>query len=106
MSTLITGRFLAHNRLDQNDRNIIGLNLRIGKLQLTEPTIIQSAMLARADRAAVSFGFKRLLAGRAELAEQEELQNVQAFEAELINFIRSVGIGRVIDAAVKAEAKD
>jgi hypothetical protein len=115
----ITGRFLAHNRLDQIDRDFLGADLHAGKLLLIEPTLGQCSMLVRANRIAVSWAFKRL-GERAEIqagyiplvppkiTEQDRRQNAQAFidaipEADLINFVRSVGVGRILDAAVKAE---
>jgi hypothetical protein len=118
----VTGRELAHSPKGLIRRAFDAADLYLGAKQFTEPTVVQSALLARVNRTYVHWAIKRqaertqIEAGlvplvpppaRRILREAPDDIPVPAIaipDVELIDFVRSVGVDRVLNAAVMAEA--
>jgi hypothetical protein len=117
-SAPISGHCLAFNRHDRVGRAFIAADLYRGILRLTEPTKLQSAFLARVNPTYVHWAVKR----QAERAEIEagliplvppqfiapKANTLPAVtdvdDAAVVNFVRRVGVTRVLEAAVVVEA--
>lgn len=122
MAAPVFGRALAHSRLDLIRRSFIARDLCASVLRLTEPTQLQAAFLARVNPTYVHWAIKRS-AERTEIeagliplvparfvipktngntlpvAKPTEIDN-----SAIVSFVRSVGINRVLEAAVAVEA--
>jgi hypothetical protein len=117
----ISGRFLAHNRHNRVVRAFIAADLHAGTKRLIKPTLVQSALLAGVNRTYAHWADKR----QAERAEIEagliplvpapvigpkvngnmlSAPLAEIEDSEVINFVRSVGVNRVLEAAVMVEA--
>ena len=116
-----TGRFLAHNRAGLVTRAFVAADLYSGAKALTKPTMTQSAFLARVSDTYGWWALKRM----AERAEIEAgliplvppahakpngsngaplVTVVDVADAELVEFVRSLGVERVLQAACLVEA--
>jgi hypothetical protein len=118
-SAPISGHCLAFNRHDRIGRAFVAADLFRGILRLTEPTKLQSAFLARVNPTYVHWAVKRQ-AERAEIeagliplvpaplvpkANGNTLPAVtDVDDATVVNFVRRVGVTRVLEAAVVVEA--
>ena len=117
----IAGRFLAHNRHNRVVRAFIAADLHAGIKRLIRPTLVQSALLAgvnrtyafwadkrRAERAEIEAGLIPLVpASSVPKANGSTLPmsiTVQIPDCDLIDFVRTVGVNRVLEAAVAVEA--
>jgi hypothetical protein len=113
----VTGHYLAQNRkLSIVQRAYLGADLHNGKCLLAAPTVLQSAMLARVNVTYVHHALKQA-ANRYDI-ERGLLPLVPPVnpppvkhppvplvdDAEILNFVRKVGVPRVLDAAVAVEA--
>ena len=133
-SASIPGSYLAYNQLSLIERAFLAADLHLGAKRPTALTQQQSATLARVNRTYVHWAVKRQ-AERAEIergliplvpahlgrktnghdnrptinaikALQDTLRSIPILDSELINFVRSVGVNRVLEAAVAAEAAE
>ena len=118
-STPITGRFLAFNKHDRIAHAFYGADLVLGKSRLEDPTILQAAKLCRVNPTYVHWALKRQ-AERADIelgliplvptpsivpkAKGTTLTTPSGIDDALVQFVRSVGINRVLEAACAAEA--
>jgi hypothetical protein len=122
-SAPISGRYLAHNQQALVVRAFFAADLLSGAKQLTNPTLVQSAWLARVNRAYAYWAEKRM-------AERAEIEagliplvpaplvpkangnaspmsiTVQIPDCDLFDFVRTVGVNRVLEAAVAVEAAE
>jgi hypothetical protein len=120
MAAPISGRYLAHNRHDHVAHAFFAGDLVLGKTRLVQPTVTQAAFLAGVNRAYVHWAIKR----------QDERAEIEAGliplvppplpradgnmlpmsitgripDCDLVDFVRSVGVNRVLEAAVAVEA--
>ena len=120
MAAPISGNFLAHNHFDRIGRAFIAADLYLGATQLIKPTVTQTALLAGVNRNYAHCAIKRqaeraeIEAGRIPLvpapfpkANGSTLPasiTGQMPDSDLIDFVRSVGVNRVLEAAVAVEA--
>jgi hypothetical protein len=119
-STPISGLYLAHNHADPIKRAFIAADLVSGVKYLTAPTRTQAAALTRVNCSYVHWAVKRM-AERAEI-ERGHIPLIPRHgevvvpktngatpttngidDAGLVQFVRSVGIDRVIHAAIAVE---
>jgi hypothetical protein len=118
----ITGRFLAHNRKNRIERAFLAADLHTGARVLVDPTISQSAMLAGVNRTYAWWAVQRqaerdeIEAGLIPVLPANQITHaaignnslpapaIEIPDCELIEFVHSVGVDRVLDAAVLAEA--
>jgi hypothetical protein len=122
-STPVTGRFLAHTHLDRVARAFVADDLYTGVKRLVEPTMLQAALLARvspayawaarkrhAERGAIEMGLVPLVPPRLVRPKTNghtlsiPAQAVEIDDSALIDFVHTVGVSRVLDAAVTVEA--
>lgn len=119
-ATPIGGRFLAHTHRDRIARAFIAADLHAGTTQLVRPTMTQSAYLARVNVTYAWWAFRRQAERPA--IERGDIPLVptgitkpnggmlpasitgHVADSEVISFVRSVGINRVLEAAVAVEA--
>jgi hypothetical protein len=120
----ITGRFLAHNRKNRIERAFLAADLHTGAKGLVEPTVSQSALLTDVNRTYAWWAVKRqaertqIEAGLVPLIPASSVAHaangnnglpalaIEIPDFELIEFVCSVGVDRVLDAAVVAEAAE
>ena len=114
----ISGSFLARNRHDAVAHAFFACDLFTGAKRLTKPTMLQAAYLARvnvtyawwafkrqAERAAIEAGLVPLVPSQLVKANGSTLPTVTIIDnAEIVNFVRAVGVNRVLEAAVAVEA--
>ena len=116
----LSGRFLAFNRKSRVVRAFLAADLHSGAKRLVKPTMVQSAFLAGVNRAYAHWAAKRL-AERAEIeagliplvppsvsgANGAMLPaSITGYfaDSDVVDFVRSVGVNRVLEAAVAVEA--
>ena len=118
--TPISGRYLACNKFSPIKRAFIAADLCLGTSFLTAPTQTQSAALARVNTSYLHWALKRITE-RAEI-ERGHVPLIPSHgevvvpktngathttngidDAGLVQFVRSVGIDRVIHAAIAVE---
>jgi hypothetical protein len=114
----ISGNFLSHNRHDAVGKAFVGAGLVHKARVLTDPTIVQAAMLARVNRTYVFWAVKRweqrekILAGLLPLVPPFIPKPVTLItpetitDAELAEVIRKAGITRTLDVAAMVEAAE
>jgi hypothetical protein len=119
----ITGRFLAHNRLSRVSRAFIAADLHSGDKALTKPTMLQAALLARVNSAYAWWAEKRqaerpaILRGEIPLVPPHSLaprtngNGTSLLPAEipdhaLVDLVRRIGVSKLLDIAVMAEAAE
>jgi hypothetical protein len=111
---------LAHTRKSRVERAFLAADLHTGAKVLVAPTIVQSALLVGVNRTDAHCAAKRqrerslIEQGLIPLMPSPHLaletngnlpmSTIDIPDAELVNFVRSVGVNRVLDAAVLAEA--
>jgi hypothetical protein len=118
----LSGRFLAHNHAGPIARAFLAADLISGVKYFTAPTLLQAAALARVNRTYVQAALKRqaeraeIEAGRIPLILPPSESVVPKMngttltatsgidDAELVQLVRCVGINRVLEAAIQAEA--
>jgi hypothetical protein len=118
----VTGGFLAHNGLNPVGRAFLAADLHAGVKALPDPTMTQSAYLARvnvtyawwahkrqAERAAIEAGLVPLLPARPVVLKTNGnmlavQQSTTIADSELIDIARYVGSDRMLAAAMVAEA--
>ena len=117
----ISGNFLAHNHFDRIGRAFIAADLYLGATQLIKPTVTQTALLAGVNRNYAHCAIKRqaeraeIEAGLIPLVPAPPVSKAngstlpasitgQMPDSDLIDFVRSVGVNRVLEAAVAVEA--
>ena len=116
----LSGRFLAFNRKSRVVRAFLAADLHSGAKRLVKPTMVQSAFLAGVNRAYAHWAANRQ-------AERSEIEagliplvppsvsklngtllpaSITGFvsDSDVVDFVRSVGINRVLEAAVTVEA--
>jgi hypothetical protein len=117
--TPICGTYLCHNHLDIAGRARLAVGLHYGAKQLVFPTMVQAAWLARVSTASAWLEHRR----RIERAAPSKTSVAVATEASpsatngqppatqapinndaVIEFVRTVGVSRVLEAAVAVEA--
>ena len=122
-STPVTGQYLAHTQKSLVERAFIGADLFTGAKHLTSPTLVQSSCLAKVNRTYVWWATRRqaerteIEARRIPLVPPSHLApkacgniddlpvpKIEIPDFELVEFVRAVGVSRVLDAAVLAEA--
>lgn len=115
-STPITGRHLAHNRSSIVERAYLSADLHVGARFLVAPTVLQAAALARVNVTYVHHALKQ--AGNRFWIENGHMPLVPPRikepkvpmvpevydQAAIIDFVRRIGIGPVLDAACAVEA--
>ena len=117
-STLIPGSYLARNKLGLIERAFIAADLHLGAKDLVSPTQIQSAALSRvnhnyvywavkryAERADIERGLVPLIPPQGEPATPKTNGTTTSGidDSSLVQLVRSVGIDRVIHAAIAVE---
>jgi hypothetical protein len=121
-STSLSGRFLAHNHAGPIPRAFLAAELISGAKYLTAPTLIQAAALARVNRTYVQWALKHqaeraeIEAGRIPLIPPQGQFVVpktngttlpampEIDDAGLVQLVRSVGVDRMFEAVVAADA--
>ena len=119
VSTLC-GRFLAHNQKSRVVRAFYAADLHSGGTLLVKPTMLQAAFIARvspayawaaekrmAERFEIEFGYVPLVPPSVSKANGNTLPasiTGHVADSDVIAFVRSVGINRVLEAAVAVEA--
>jgi hypothetical protein len=119
--TPISGRYLAYNHAGPVKRAFIAADLHLGASFLTAPTQTQAAALARvnssyvcwalkrqAERAEIERGHTPLIPPHGEVVVPKTNGTTHTTasgidDAGLVQFVRSVGIDRVIHAAIAVE---
>jgi hypothetical protein len=114
-----TGRFLAFNRKSPVVRAFYAADLHSGAKQLVKPTMVQSAFLAgvnrayahwaanrQAERADIERGLIPLVPSGSKLNGTMLPASITGHiaDSDVIDFVRSVGVNRVLEAAVAVEA--
>jgi hypothetical protein len=114
----VTGQYLSRARWTRRERDFIGRDLYRGVKQLVEPTLAQAAFLAGSNVSAVWWACQRenyrdeITSGLLPLVPPHPKKKPPLLipsvydDAEIIAFVRSVGIPRVLDAAVAVEAAE
>jgi hypothetical protein len=115
----ITGRYLSHNGESRVVRAFLAADLHSGAKQLVKPTMLQSAFLAGVNRTYAHWATKRqaerfeIEAGLVPLVPPPVSKANGSMlpmsitgmpDAELIDFVKSIGINRVLNAACAVEA--
>jgi hypothetical protein len=116
-STAVTGRYLAHNRLDPIERAFLAHDLYTGAKVLVNPVMTQCASLARAnetyawwahhrshERAAIIARIIPLVPPRLVKVASVPAVPGEIDQAVLIDIIRLAGIDRTLEAAAVVEA--
>jgi hypothetical protein len=111
--TVISGRRLAHNKYDSVGRAFLAVDINSGAVVPTKFTMTQAARLARvsvtlawwakrrqAERAAIEAGLIPLVPPRLIVPKNDEM----VADFVVLDFVRKVGIQKVLDAAVAIEA--
>lgn len=113
VNSTVTGRYLAHNHLGRVQKAFLARDLSVGAKQLVGPTILQAAMLARVNVTYVHWAIKQatnrfeIEAGYLPLVPSRVVKSTTPIsDPEVIDFIRTVGVSRVIDAACVIEAAE
>jgi hypothetical protein len=104
----IRGRYLAHNRLTPVKRAFIAADLKLGTRQLVELTTTQAARLARTNTAYVWHALQRMNERAAIEAEITPLVPPHpspsiVSDNEVADFVRRVGVDRLLNAACQIE---
>jgi hypothetical protein len=119
----LSGRYLAHNRESLVVRAFMAADLVTGRRRLERPTRLQAAALARVNPTYVTWAQKRMAerwlieAGFVPLVPASIVPklNVNTLpvpitgrmpDSDLVDFVRSVGVNRVLEAAVAVEAAE
>jgi hypothetical protein len=115
----LAGRYLAHTQQPRVRRAFLAAELHRGTKRLDRPTRLQSALLARVspayaywaerrmhERAAIEAGYLPLVPPRLVKANGGALPaSITGMpDSDLIDFVKSVGVNRVLEAAVAVEA--
>jgi len=116
----LTGRFLAHNQQSRVVRAFLAADLHSGTKQPVKLTMVQAAYLARVspayawaaekrmeERPAIEAGYVPLVpAGAARTNGNMLPMSITGLmpDSDLIDFVRRVGVNRVLEAAVAVEA--
>ena len=116
VNSTVTGQYLSRARWTRRERYFVGADLYRGVKQLIEPTLAQAAFLAGSNVSAVWWACQRedhrdeIIPGLMPLMpprpKKPQLPVPMVDDAEIISFVRTVGIGRVLDAAVAVEAAE
>ena len=116
---VLTGHYLARNRESCAIRAFFGADLHLGARRFGRPTRLQSAYLARVSpayvlwaerrqeqRAAIERGLIPLVPPQyvAPKTNGSTLPVTSIDDAVIMNFVRTVGVNRVLEAAVAVEA--
>lgn len=112
--TPITGRALCHSTAPLVERAFVAWDLISGAHYLVSPTITQAAGLARVNRTYAFWAGQReahraqILSGELPLvpARPKPLLVPAVDDAVILDFVKQVGIDRVLNAAVAAEAAE
>jgi hypothetical protein len=113
--TPISGSFLAHNHAGMAARAFTAADLVRGVKYPFKLTQVQAAALARVNRNAVYWALKQealradIEAGRIPLIPNPKTNGMTASgidDAGLVRFVRSVGVHRMFEAVVAAEAAE
>ena len=132
MPAPISGRYLAHNHLSPVKRAFGAADTKLGKYRPTDLTVLQCAGLWRVNPTYTHWAIKRqaeraeIVAGRIPLVPahlgrkanghdnrptinaiktlQNALRSIPILDSDLIDLVRSVGVNRVFEAVVAAEA--
>src|SRR5262245_32227416 len=105
----LSGRYFAHNRLARMQRAYLAADLHSGKVRLTAPTLVQAASIARVDRTAAWWASNRqeeraaIVSGLLPLvpprpSNKPSLPVPVVDDAKIVDFVRTVGVSRVLDA--------
>jgi hypothetical protein len=110
-STAVTGNHLAYGHKSLTARAFLAADLFTGAKYLTTPTIVQSAYLANVNRTYAWWATKRqaertaIEAGLIPLVPPRVKPTpIPIDDMELVAIARAVGVDRMINAAVMAEA--
>jgi hypothetical protein len=119
----ITGRFAAHTHLDRVSRAFLAADLHSGAKRLVRPTMTQCAAIARvnvsycwwaerrmAERTAIESGAIPLVPAPVHKNSNGTVVPIspagQMPDPALIDFVRNVGVTRVLEAACAVEAAE
>ena len=108
----LSGRHLAHAPLSLVERAFLAADLVTGAKYLVDPTQTQGAALARVNRTYVYWAVKRQAArwnierGLIPLIPTGTTPESGIDDPGLVRLVRSVGVNRVLDAAIAAEAAE
>jgi hypothetical protein len=113
----VSGNLLSHNRWDPIGKAFMAADLYLGKRILRDPTIVQSALLARVNRTYAFHAIQRQ-AQRAEIeagliplvppvtAKPVLLTDDMIPDSELTDIVRKAGVARILDVAAQLEAAE
>jgi hypothetical protein len=109
--TPLRGRYLRRSLNSKLKAAFVGADLYRGDTQLVEPSLMQAAFITGSEVSAVWWALQRgefrseICLGLMPLAPSRASKaKAPISDPEVINFVRTVGIGRVLDAAVAVEA--
>jgi hypothetical protein len=116
----VSGRFLAHNHHDRVAHAFMAADLVGGRTHLVRPTVTQAAFLAGVNRAYAHWAIKRqderaaIESGLIPLVPAPSPKANGGMlpmsitgrmpDSDLVDFVKSVGVERVLEAAVAVEA--
>jgi len=107
----LTGRFLAHNHRSLTEKAYIAVDLHKGASVLVQPTVLQSAVLARVNPTYVHYALNQATY-RFEiehhlkpLVPPKKLPIPAVYDqAQIIAFVKAVGVTAVLEAACAVES--
>jgi hypothetical protein len=121
----ITGQYLDHTQKSRVERAFIAADLFVGAKHIINPTLVQSAYVASVNRTYAWWATKRqaerveIEAGLIPLVPPSHfapkacstvntlpVPQIEIPDRALVEFVRAIGVGRVLDAAVLAEAAE
>ena len=114
----LRGRYLCRSLDSKAKAAFVGADLYRGTSRLIEPSLAQAAFITGSDVTAVWWALRReeyrseICRRLMPLMPARPKKNGKALsvpmvdDAEIINFVRNVGIGRVLDAACAVEAAE
>jgi hypothetical protein len=118
----VTGKFLSFNHRNRVERAFVAVDLFLGAKRLTDPTMVQSAWLARvnatyawwaygrlADRVLLELGVLPFGPPKSAVAQPTNgavpvTTLAPEVDAGLVELVRTVGVDKVLNAAIAAEA--
>jgi len=110
VNSTVTGQYLSRARLTRRERDFVGADLRRGVKFLVHPTLAQAAFLAGSNVSAVWWachrqGFRgEIIRGLLPLVPPRVSKPIP--DTAVVDFVRTVGITRVLDAACAVEAAE
>jgi hypothetical protein len=108
-TAMVSGRYLAHNRLSRVERAFFAADLHAGTVQLVRPTIVQAAALAGVNATYVHWAIRQqtnraaIVRGLLPLVPPYTKAGIN--DAKLFDIISTVGIDHLLAVAAAVEAQ-